>query len=154
MSFDIFTSERVWPSIAEYMSETWLIYVIMFLMFSVALIVASYIEYYYDGGKNKGILMSRIATSLGVSMVLMAAFCGLMYGLSSKAVVTNVDDVKAAIQQEYNIELTDESIENLYDTRGNRYKEHQYVADVDGQVHPYTVVGDSFYFIDAASVTK
>lgn len=62
-------------------------------------------------------------------------------------IVTNVDEVRSVIQQEYGIELTDESIQALYLTSGNRYKEYQYFADVEGQVHPYAIVGDSFYFI-------
>ncbi len=66
-------------------------------------------------------------------------------------IVTNVDEVRSVIQQEYGIELTDESIQALYSTSGNRYKEYQYVADVEGQVHPYTIVGDSFYFIGEPS---
>lgn len=72
-------------------------------------------------------------------------FVGVMF---AEPTVTNVSEVKSAIQREYGIELTDESIQALYSTSGNRYKEYQYVADVDDQVYPYTIVGDSFYFVD------
>lgn len=151
MSFDIFTSSLVWPAFTEHINATWLFYLVLFILLSIVMVLAAYTEYYYYVHRDKGRLKRNVSVGFITSAILVTALSGLSYLLSFERTVTNIDEVKTSIQQEYGIELTDESIENLYETRGNRYKEYQYVADVEGQIHPYTIVGDSFYLIGEPS---
>lgn len=51
------------------------------------------------------------------------------------------------IQQEYGVELSDESITALYDSKGNTTKEELYVVDTAGQLHQYIIVGSEFHFV-------
>lgn len=154
MSFDVFTSSFVWPTLSEYVNATWLYYLAMFLIIAVAAVFVMSANYFYYFDRDKAKLTRNIVISLANSAILVTALGGLIYLFSPERVITNVDEVKASIQQEYDIELTDESIENLYDTRGNKYKEHQYVADINGNLHAYVVVGGEFYFMDTSPIAK
>ncbi len=117
------------------------------------MVLTAYTEYYYVH-RDKSRLKQNVGIGFITSAILVTTVSGLMYFLSAERVITNIDEVKASIQQEYGFELTDESIENLYDTRGNRYKDHLYVVDVDGQLHPYVIVGHEFHFVDTSPITK
>lgn len=118
------------------------------------MVFAAYAEYYYSVHRDKSRLKQNVSIGFITSAILVTTVSGLMYLLSPERVITNIDEVKASIPQEYGIELTHESIENLYDTCGNQYKEQQYVVDTDGHLHAYVVVGREFYFMDTSPITK
>lgn len=154
MSFDIFTSSLAWPALTEYVNATWLFYLVLFIFLAIVMVFVSYAYYHYSADPDKDKLKRNMIAGFVTSTLLVTALSGLMYFLSPERTVTNIDEVKTSIQQEYGIELTDESIENLYETRGNQYKEQQYVVDIDGHLHAYVVVGEEFYFMDTSPIIK
>lgn len=152
MSFDIF--DVVFPDPLSYVTQADVIGWLTCITISLVIFIGLFL--FANSVNDEPLIQKRFlfpwAIGLGILLfgvlVYSKAVAGMMF---ADPIVTNVDEVKSAIQQEYGIELTDESIQALYSASGNRYREHQYVADVHGQVHPYAIVGNSFYFIDESS---
>lgn len=148
MSFDIFIAELVYPTPAELISEAGLPLALCFIILWAILVGVALLERLTD--KRYTATFKEIA---GLSSLLALAATLLMAGLafvsSTETNISNIAEVKETIQQEYGFELTDESVETLHETRGNASKDHLYVVDVDGQLHPYVIVGSEFHFVDA-----
>lgn len=149
MSFDIFKEETTWPTLSEMfdIDPGWVW--VMVLAPLAAIVVAVLLDQRSQHGGAGPTLAQSVVRNTGVVVVMLALAFAAVWGLSFETRLANTAEVKEMIQQEYGIELTDESLEFLSESPGHLNKEQLHVVDVHGQLHPYVVIGDEFHFVDS-----